>query len=61
MNNRFANWFILISGVRALLIDKDQKPQWKPARLEDCTAEQIDAYFQPIENELRFWKKKRST
>ena len=46
--------FCLFSGVRAVLIDKDQKPQWKPARLEDCTAEQVEAYFQPIENELHF-------
>lgn len=54
MSQRFCADHDFPEGVRALLIDKDQKPQWKPARLEDCTAEQIDAYFQPIENELRF-------
>ena len=39
------------TGVRALLIDKDQNPQWKPARLEDCTEEQIEAYFEPFTDE----------
>ncbi len=31
-----------------MLIDKDQKPQWKPSRLEDCTEEMVEAYFQPL-------------
>lgn len=42
-------------GVRALLVDKDQKPKWKPSRLEDCTAQQIQAYFEPLgQDELKF-------
>jgi enoyl-CoA hydratase len=32
-------------GVRAAIIDKDQKPLWKPAQLENVTAEQITAFF----------------
>jgi len=32
-------------GVRALLVDKDKKPQWKPSRLEDVTEEIVDSYF----------------
>ena len=32
-------------GVRALLIDKDQKPQWNPAKFEDVSADEIDAFF----------------
>ncbi|MBV8327240.1 enoyl-CoA hydratase/isomerase family protein [Chryseobacterium sp.] len=32
-------------GVRALLVDKDQSPQWWPAALNDITTEWIDSYF----------------
>lgn len=32
-------------GVRALLIDKDQNPQWTPATFADVTSEEIDAFF----------------
>ena len=39
-------------GVRALLIDKDQKPRWDPARLEDVSEARIDAYFTPLAQEL---------
>lgn len=36
----------IIEGVRALIIDKDNKPQWKPARLADVTPASVDAFFQ---------------
>lgn len=32
-------------GVRALLIDKDQKPRWSPARLAEVTPEHINQHF----------------
>lgn len=32
-------------GVRALLIDKDQKPRWQPRTLAEVTPEWIDGYF----------------
>ena len=44
-------------GVRALLIDKDQKPNWNPKTLEDCTPEKIQSYFEPIDPELKLYSK----
>ena len=35
-------------GVRALIIDKDNQPDWRPARLEDVTDAALDAYFAPL-------------
>lgn len=35
-------------GVRALLIDKDNRPQWNPATPEDVTDEMLDAIFAPL-------------
>src|SRR5207237_10422722 len=32
-------------GVRAALIDKDQRPRWQPATLADVTAATVDGYF----------------
>jgi enoyl-CoA hydratase/carnithine racemase len=42
-------------GVRAMLIDKDQRPYWQSATLAEVTDDMVDAYFAPIGNrELRF-------
>lgn len=35
-------------GIRALLIDKDQKPVWNPKTLADVTDEYINSKFSPI-------------
>jgi len=35
-------------GVRALLIDKDRKPNWSPARLGEVTPELVARYLAPL-------------
>jgi enoyl-CoA hydratase len=35
-------------GVRALIIDKDRRPEWRPQRLEELSAADIEAYFRPL-------------
>lgn len=35
-------------GVRALIIDKDNRPRWQPARLADVSPGTVDSYFAPL-------------
>mmetsp|Transcript_64363 Transcript_64363/g.129282 ORF Transcript_64363/g.129282 Transcript_64363/m.129282 type:complete len:375 (-) Transcript_64363:33-1157(-) len=35
-------------GIRAVLIDKDGKPQWEPAKLEDVSEERVAGFFAPL-------------
>lgn len=37
-------------GVRAILIDKDNAPQWKPATLADVSDEEIETYFRSLDD-----------
>ena len=51
------NFIFIFSGVRAVLIDKDHKPNWNPSKLQDInTEETINRYFGPLpaERELVF-------
>ena len=34
-----------IEGIRALAVDKDYKPKWSPARIEDVKPGMADAFF----------------
>ena len=36
-------------GVRAVLIDKDQRPDWRPARVEDAADETIALFFTQLD------------
>jgi len=42
-------------GVRAVIVDKDQNPQWNPATPEGVTDEMLDAIFAPLAPEEE-WK-----
>jgi enoyl-CoA hydratase len=35
-------------GVRALIVDKDRRPQWSPARLADVSADLVASYLAPL-------------
>jgi enoyl-CoA hydratase/carnithine racemase len=38
----------VLEGVRALVIDKDNAPQWKPAALADVTPQMVARFFTPV-------------
>lgn len=35
----------LVEGIRALLIDRDRQPRWRPATVAEVTSEWIDGFF----------------
>ena len=42
-------------GVRAVVVDKDMTPQWRPGTLAELTAEDVERYFRPLgEDDLTF-------
>ena len=36
-----------VEGIRALAVDKDHRPRWNPARIEDVTPDLVAAFFEP--------------
>jgi enoyl-CoA hydratase/carnithine racemase len=39
-------------GIRTVIIDKDNRPRWRPACLADVTAQSVERHFAPIDAEL---------
>ncbi len=46
--HRFMEGHDFREGVRALLVDKDRRPRWRPPHLGDVTDAMVDAYFAPL-------------
>jgi enoyl-CoA hydratase len=46
----------LVEGIRAQLVDKDRNPKWSPATLAEVTAADVEAYFEPVDDDLTFPK-----
>ncbi|WP_122444258.1 enoyl-CoA hydratase/isomerase family protein [Mycobacterium attenuatum] len=44
----------LVEGIRAQLVDKDRKPKWSPASLDEITSADVAAYFEPVDDDLSF-------
>lgn len=42
-------------GIRAVLVDKDRNPRWKPENLNDISEEEVERYFAPLgQRDLQF-------
>jgi enoyl-CoA hydratase/carnithine racemase len=39
-------------GIRAVIIDKDNRPRWRPASLAEVTPAEVDRHFAPVAQEL---------
>lgn len=48
LSQRFVHGHDFAEGVRAVLIDKDNRPVWKPSDLASVTEEQVESYFRPL-------------
>jgi enoyl-CoA hydratase len=35
-------------GVRAVIVDKDNKPRWRPATLADVSEAEVERHFAPL-------------
>jgi enoyl-CoA hydratase len=42
----------LFEGIRAVVVDKDGKPRWRPGSLEEVSEADVAAYFAPLADEL---------
>jgi enoyl-CoA hydratase len=52
LTSRFIEQHDFFEGIRAVLIDKDQQPDWKPATLSAVKLAEVKKYFAPLEVEL---------
>ncbi len=47
LSQHFMKGHDFYEGVRAVLVDKDQQPQWEPGRLDEITSDMVHDYFRP--------------
>jgi len=47
VRHNFENGEVL-EGIRALVVDKDNAPQWKPSSLEEVGEAAVQRFFQPV-------------
>lgn len=50
--NRMLRGHDFYEGIRAAIIDKGSKPNWRPATLDEVDEQAVEAYFAPLEREL---------
>ncbi|MGV9797109.1 enoyl-CoA hydratase/isomerase family protein [Mycobacterium sp. NPDC003449] len=50
---RCARYPDLAEGIRARVVDKDRNPAWKPPTLDEVTASQVAAFFEPVDPPLQ--------
>jgi enoyl-CoA hydratase len=44
----------LVEGIRAQVVDKDRDPKWSPASLAAVNADDVEAFFGPVDDDLTF-------
>lgn len=50
LSQRFVRDYDFFEGIRSVLVDKDNKPQWQPARLQDVKITHMKEYFSPLKD-----------
>lgn len=50
LTNRFMHGRDFYEGVRAVILEKDNAPNWQPSSLESVTEAQVNAYFATLPN-----------
>ena len=51
MVNRIYDGHDFFEGIRAVVVDKDNKPVWKPDALEEVQDNEVNHYFETLKNE----------
>lgn len=50
--NRIFRAHDFFEGIRAVVVDKDNTPHWRPAGLNEVSGDMVDGYFAPLDQEL---------
>lgn len=50
--SRIVHGHDLYEGIRAVIIDKDQAPRWRPPTLAEVSAADVEQHFMPLADEL---------